>query len=148
MGAALSALSERVLAIERRSRLYLTEPVGGPPQDWYVNQVVAGSTSLSAEDLLEACLAIEREHGRERSVRNAPRTLDLDVLFLGDERIDTPRLTLPHPRLQERRFVLVPLAEIAPELRHPVLGATIAELLERCQDRSAVRVLATAASRS
>ena len=120
------------------SRLYVTEPVGGPPQPWYLNQVLGGETALSPRRLLRECRAVERRHGRQRGVRNAPRTLDVDILMYGDAVRDTPALQLPHPRLHERRFVMVPLAEIAPELRHPRLGLSVRELLERCPDRSRV----------
>jgi len=136
--AALAALARQGVQVRRRSGLYLTEPVGGPPQDWYVNQVVLGETALEPAALLETALAIERAHGRERSVPNAPRTLDIDILFFGERVVTTPRLTIPHPRLQERRFVLVPLAEIAPEHRHPVSGLTARELLARCADTARV----------
>ncbi|MGE0452995.1 MAG: 2-amino-4-hydroxy-6-hydroxymethyldihydropteridine diphosphokinase [Vicinamibacteria bacterium] len=143
---ACRALAERGFAIARCSALYLTEPVGGPPQGWYVNQVVGGETALAPEALLDTCLAVEREFLRERRERNGPRTLDVDLLLWGETLIDGPRLTLPHPRLHERRFVLVPLAEIAPELRHPRLGLSVAELLARCPDTSEVRLHAQAGS--
>jgi 2-amino-4-hydroxy-6-hydroxymethyldihydropteridine diphosphokinase len=129
------------------SSLYLTEPVGGPPQGWYLNQALGGRTVLAPEELLQACLEVERALGRERSLRNAPRTLDVDVLLYGEEARTTAGLTLPHPRLHERLFVLVPLAEIAPRARHPVLGATIEDLRESCADRSAVRLFQPAAAR-
>jgi len=129
------------------SALYLTEPVGGPPQGWYLNQALGGHTALRPEELLRVCLDVERELGRVRSARNAPRTLDLDLLLHGDEVRRTAGLTLPHPRLHERLFVLVPLAEIAPRVRHPVLGATIEELRESCPDRSEVRLFQPTAAR-
>jgi 2-amino-4-hydroxy-6-hydroxymethyldihydropteridine diphosphokinase len=103
---------------------------------------VGGETDLSPRDLLQACLAIESAAGRVRELRNGPRTLDLDVLLFGDTVLREPGLELPHPRLHERRFVLVPLAEIAPDARHPVLGLSVALLLERCADRSQVELLA------
>ena len=124
----------------RASALYLTEPVGGPPQDWFLNQVIGGHTALRPEETVRAGLFAERALGRRRTVRNGPRRLDVDLLLYGDEVRDLPDLTLPHPRLHERRFVLVPLVEIAPEARHPVLGATARELLRRCPDRAEVQL--------
>ncbi len=125
-------------AIVRQSALYWTEPVGGPPQEWFLNQVLEGATTLAPEQLLELALRVEREQGRERRERNGPRTLDVDLLLYDDERRCAPGLELPHPRLPERRFVLVPLCEIAPEVVHPGLGLSARQLLERCPDRSAV----------
>lgn len=109
-----------------------TAPVGTPDeQPPYLNAAVVGDTDKPATELLEALLAIERDRGRERTFQNAARTLDLDLVILGDEVIDEPGLTVPHPRFRERRFVLEPLAEIAPTLRDPVTGQTIADLLRR-----------------
>ena len=136
---ALARLAERGFQTTLRSSLWLTEPVGGPPQGWFLNAVAGGETSLTPEALLEACLATEREMGRVRTVRNGPRTIDLDVLLFGAQRRDAPGLVLPHPRLADRRFVLEPLAEIAPGVLHPVIGLTAAELLARCPDASVVR---------
>jgi 2-amino-4-hydroxy-6-hydroxymethyldihydropteridine diphosphokinase len=141
---ALGRLAARGFRTTVRSSLWLTEPVGGPPQGAFLNAAAGGETQLTPEELLEACLATEREMGRVRTVRNGPRTIDVDVLLFGVERRGGPGLELPHPRLAERRFVLAPLAEIAPDVRHPVLGLTVAELLARCPDRSAVRRLAPA----
>ena len=141
---ALSRLAASGFRTTLLSSLWLTEPVGGPPQGAFLNAAAGGETALSPEALLEACLAAEREMGRVRTVRNGPRTIDVDVLLFGEERRGGPGLELPHPRLAERRFVLAPLAEIAPGVRHPVLGLTVAELLDRCPDRSAVRLYAPA----
>jgi 2-amino-4-hydroxy-6-hydroxymethyldihydropteridine diphosphokinase len=140
--AALAGLRARGFRPLARSSNWLTEPVGGPPQGWFVNAVVGGETELSARALLEACLDTEREMGRVRTVANGPRTIDVDLLVYGDVRCHEPGLTVPHPRLAERRFVLAPLAEIAPELRPPGLGATVAGLLARCQDPAEVRRMA------
>ncbi len=139
-------LRARGLGIVGQSSLYLTEPVGGPPQDWFLNAVLAADTILSPEAVLGACLEVEAERGRVRGVKNGPRTLDADVLFYGDLRRRDAQLEIPHPRLHERRFVLVPLHEIAPAFVHPAFGLTVAELLARCPDASAVRLFAPAAA--
>jgi len=112
------------------SRYYETKPVGAPgPQPLYLNAAAVGRTRLSARRLLEALLAIEREQGRDRPYPNAPRSLDLDLILFGDRVIDEPGLSVPHPRFHERRFVLEPLAAIAPDLRDPRSGRTVANLL-------------------
>ncbi|MDR0842625.1 MAG: 2-amino-4-hydroxy-6-hydroxymethyldihydropteridine diphosphokinase, partial [Acidobacteriota bacterium] len=118
----------------RRSSFFETEPVGYADQPWFLNQVFALETELTPHELLALCNAIELEAGRVRTFRNAPRPLDLDILLYGDEVIDAPNLIVPHPRMAERRFVLEPLAEIAPDLRHPTLGVAIRELLQNCPD--------------
>ena len=120
------------------SAVYETEPVGGPPQGPFLNQAIGGDDALPARALLAACLEIEQQLGRVRRERNGPRTLDLDILLYGDLVSDEPGLVVPHPRMHERRFVLEPLVEIAAGVRHPVSGATLGELLERCPDRSQV----------
>jgi 2-amino-4-hydroxy-6-hydroxymethyldihydropteridine diphosphokinase len=102
--------------VHRVSQVYETEPVGGPDQADFWNLVVELTTNASAFELLERCRAAERSRGRVRDVRYGPRTLDADVLLVGDERSDDPELLVPHPRLYERAFVLVPLSELAPEL--------------------------------
>jgi 2-amino-4-hydroxy-6-hydroxymethyldihydropteridine diphosphokinase len=135
---ALARLEARGFHVTAQSALYLTEPVDAPPQAWFLNAVARGETRLSPEALLQVCLTVEAELGRLRLARNEPRTLDLDLLLHGDRVSDSPALVLPHPRLHLRRFVLVPLVEIAPEARHPRLALTARELLAACPDASAV----------
>lgn len=113
------------------SSLYRTAPVGLKHQPDFINAVVALDTRLPPGDLLAELFALEAKFGRERSVRNAPRTLDLDLLLHGDTTLDDPALTLPHPRMHERAFVLAPLAEIAPDLSIPGRGP-VTELLAAC----------------
>ncbi|MDQ5946577.1 MAG: 2-amino-4-hydroxy-6-hydroxymethyldihydropteridine diphosphokinase [Pseudomonadota bacterium] len=110
------------------SSLYRTAPVGLAGQPDFINAVAALDTSLSPDDLLEALFAIERSFGRVRKEKNGPRTLDLDLLLYDNEIIDTPHLHLPHPRLHLRAFVVVPLAEIAPDCRLPGRGTVAAWL--------------------
>ena len=107
------------------SRFYDTVPVGAAgPQPLFLNAAAVGKTPMPARELLEAMLAVEQERGRERPYQNAPRSLDLDLILYGDAVIDEPALVVPHPRFRERRFVLEPLAEIAPDLKDPVTGHT------------------------
>jgi 2-amino-4-hydroxy-6-hydroxymethyldihydropteridine diphosphokinase len=112
------------------SRYYDTVPVGvSGPQPMFLNAAAAGEWTLSPRELLDALLTIEQERGRDRPYLNAPRTLDLDLILFGDAVLDEAGLVVPHPRFHERRFVLEPLAEIAPALVDPVSGRSVAELL-------------------
>ena len=125
---AFSAL-DRIARLKRRSRLFETPAWPDPADPPFVNAVAAIETGLSPEGLLAALHAVEAGFGRRRSERNAPRTLDLDLLAYGAERRSGDGLVLPHPRLSERAFVLAPLADVAPGWRHPATGRTAAEML-------------------
>jgi len=138
--AALSGL-RRCGEPRRASSLYETEPVGLKEQGAFLNAVACIETALPPRALLDALLGIELEQGRTRRVRFGPRTLDLDLLFYGEAVMDEPGLRLPHPRLHERRFVLAPLCEAAPNLVHPLLRLTAGELLERLEDASHVAAI-------
>ena len=132
---ALAALPDTQLVAV--SSLYRSAPIDSSGPD-YLNAVAALDTALEPHPLLSALQAIEQVHGRERPYRNAPRTLDLDLLLHGDARLDTPTLTLPHPRLHQRAFVLLPLAEIAPALALPGRGA-VADWLPGVADQTVER---------
>ena len=127
--AALIELQSAGVEIVGRSRWYLSEPVPSSEQPWFVNAVASVATALDPGGLLDQLLDLESRFGRERGAPNAARTLDLDLLDYDGRTIETTRLVLPHPRLHHRRFVLAPLCDIAPDWRHPVLGATAAALL-------------------
>jgi 2-amino-4-hydroxy-6-hydroxymethyldihydropteridine diphosphokinase len=129
--AALAALEREGVGILARSGWYRGEPVPPSSQPWFVNAVVSAATELGASELLAKLQTVETRFGRVRAQRNAARILDLDLLDYKGAVMHTPSLVLPHPRLHERRFVLVPLAEIAPSWRHAVFGLTGVELLAR-----------------
>lgn len=124
----------------RVSPFYETEPVGYLDQGPFLNGAMCMETILAPAELLRAMLAIEAGHGRVRDIKNGPRTLDLDLILYGDLVLETPELVVPHPRLQERAFVLVPLCDLAPERIHPLLGATMSELLARLGPQAYRRV--------
>ncbi len=120
----------------RRSTIRETDPVGGPPQGKYLNAVLEIQTGLTPEALHAHLRDIENRLGRERKERNAPRTLDLDILFYDQMTIESDRLTVPHPRLHERLFVLEPLAELEPGWIHPKLNKTVGQLWEEFRERN------------
>ncbi len=113
-----------------RSNFYRTEPVGVKGQDWYVNGVISLKTVISAQDLLQCLQGIEERRGRVRGSKWGPRTIDLDILLFGQDIINDEDLEIPHPFMHLRRFVLVPMVQLAPDLVHPVLGKTMFQLLE------------------
>ncbi len=142
LGTLQSAVAElrRLGSVEALSSVYESDPVGYADQPAFLNAVSLVRTDLPPESLLAALLRIEEELGRTRSFRNAPRTIDLDLLLYDDLVLHTPDLTLPHPRLFERAFVLVPLVEIAPDVVHPVLHRTATELLAGLDETLGVRL--------
>ena len=141
MGNSKRQLSKANLLIEkqigqilRRSSLYSTAAWGNTNQPDFLNQVIIVQTKLSATDTMRTILHIEKKMGRLRTVKNAPRIIDIDILFFNREIIDLDELSVPHPQLQNRRFVLVPLHELSPNLKHPVLKQTIHQLFIHCPD--------------
>jgi 2-amino-4-hydroxy-6-hydroxymethyldihydropteridine diphosphokinase len=147
MGDRLKNLSESTKCIEKevgailkKSSIYETAAWGVTDQPSFLNQVLFVSTKLSAEDVLKTILSIEEKMGRKRVEKMGPRTIDIDILFYNDEIISLPNLSVPHPHIANRRFVLAPLAEIAPVLFHPVLQKNITELLKVCPDTLEVNI--------
>jgi len=138
--AALAALAPAV-RLEAVSSLYETEPVGFREQPDFLNAVAQGRTDLTPWALLARLKAIERALGRQQRFRNAPRPIDLDILFYDDLTVDDADLIIPHPRLAERAFTLVPLVELAPELPHPWLGRPVRELLDALWEHEAIRAV-------
>jgi 2-amino-4-hydroxy-6-hydroxymethyldihydropteridine diphosphokinase len=130
--------------LRRVSSIYETEPMEVREQPWFLNCVVELDTSLSARELLREIQKIEAELGRKREISKGPRTIDIDILLFDSEIIEASDLHIPHPAMQKRRFVLAPLAEIAPQIKHPVLGKSAEELLQALPvEDGEVRRLAT-----
>ena len=127
------------LEIVSTSSLYETEPVAFSNQPWFINQIIEVKTDLDPLELLSLCQNVENKLGRTRTISKGPRTIDIDLLFYNDAIIESHLLTLPHPGIPNRRFVLIPLDEIASNFVHPVLKRSVSELLKSTMDRSEVR---------
>ncbi|HEX8763625.1 MAG TPA: 2-amino-4-hydroxy-6-hydroxymethyldihydropteridine diphosphokinase [Candidatus Acidoferrum sp.] len=141
---AIMALAKANVRVTRVSSFYETEPVDLREQPWFLNCAAQAETELPPLELLRALREIESRMGSRKLVPKGPRLIDLDILLYGEETIDTPELQVPHPRMLLRKFVLLPLAEIAPNLRHPSWGEIVSQLLDGLGDSSAVRKLSEA----
>lgn len=137
---AIELLQQQIGNIIKRSSIYETEAWGNTDQPDFLNQVLLAETELNAAECMHQILSIEEKMGRIRSEKNDPRIIDIDILFFNDEIINTPHLTIPHPQIQHRKFVLVPMNELASGLVHPVLNQTINTLLKNCIDPLEVRL--------
>jgi 2-amino-4-hydroxy-6-hydroxymethyldihydropteridine diphosphokinase len=137
--AGLGGLVTRGIEIVRCASVYSTEPREVLDQPWFLNTAVEANTQLLAHELLRACLEVEEENHRVRDVAKGPRTLDIDIIFYGDKIIRNPGLTIPHPSFFSRRFVLAPLAEIAPDFVDPLSRKSIRQLLDECEDQSSIQ---------
>ena len=132
-------IANHIGKIKRRSGMYQTAAWGKTDQPDFLNQVLIVETGLSASDTMQTILAIEKKMGRERTEKNAPRIIDIDILFYNKDIISRPHLIIPHPRIPDRQFVLNPLNELSPNLKHPVLNKTIHQLLRICPDKLPVK---------
>ena len=128
------------ISIKKASSVYETQPVGYINQGWFLNLVLEVQTSFDPLPLLEHLLAIEDQMGRKREAKWGPRNIDVDLLLYDNQLVHSDRLIIPHPQMHKRRFVLIPLAEIAPQLLHPLLKKSAPQLLEGCKDKSMVRL--------
>lgn len=136
--AAIAALPGAGVDVKRVSSIYETEPVDLLEQPWFLNCVVQGETTVPAVELLRALREIERHMGSKKLVASGPRLIDIDILLYGQQTIDAPELQVPHPRMHLRRFVLVPLVELAPDVKNPSWNGTATQLLDATEDKSVV----------
>lgn len=137
---AVNLIREMIGKIIRCSLVYETEAWGNNDQPDFLNQVLIVQSSLDAAACMQQIFSIEKKMGRVRTEKNAPRIIDIDILFFNNETINKPHLQIPHPQIQNRRFVLIPMNELSPALVHPVLNKSIGDLLAACNDRLEVRV--------
>ena len=135
---ALTEIDTKIGKISKKSKIYQTEPWGEKEQEDFLNIAVEVETKLKPKKILEKIHEIEKLLDREETYKWGPREIDIDILFYGEEMISEVDLTIPHPFIHERKFTLIPLAEIAPELYHPIMGANIMDLLLECEDQSEV----------
>lgn len=140
IGSAAELLESTFGPVLLKSSIFETEAWGGKSNGNYLNQVIVFNTSFFPEEILDVILEIELKMGRTREGKWGDRTMDIDILYFGNEKFQSERLTIPHPFLQERRFVLEPLAEILPDFVHPILNKANQELLENCLDKSSVKI--------
>ncbi|MDD3877068.1 MAG: 2-amino-4-hydroxy-6-hydroxymethyldihydropteridine diphosphokinase [Bacteroidales bacterium] len=143
---AVKMIKQNIGAVELLSHMYETEPWGFECPQWFVNQAISVKTNLSSEQLLNTVHIIEHELGRQRMEGNrsyAPRSIDIDILFYGQEVIETPFLTIPHPEIENRKFALLPLMDIAPNYVHPLSHKTVLDMYKDCPDNSIVNILNT-----
>ena len=136
---AITQIEKQIGTITRLSSLYTTAAWGNTRQPDFLNRVIIVKTALSALQTMQTILVIEEEMGRIRTVKNAPRIIDIDILFFNKEIIELEQLSIPHPQIQNRRFVLVPLNQLSPNLMHPVLKSSVHQLLLHCPDRLNVK---------
>ena len=136
---AMAHIQKQIGTVTRQSNLYSTAAWGNTKQPDFLNQVITVETALTALQTMQTILDIEKKMGRVRTVKNAPRIIDIDILFFNKEIIDLADLTVPHPQIQNRRFVLIPLNQLSPNMKHPGLNKTVHQLLMHCPDKLNVK---------
>ena len=136
---AVRSIRKKIGKVTRQSQLYVTAAWGNTNQPDFLNQVIIVETKLTSQQTILSILSIEKEMGRVRTEKNAPRIIDIDILFFNKEIIEEPNLSVPHPQIQNRRFVLIPLNELSPNFKHPVFQQSIHHLLKNCKDHLEVK---------